>query len=287
MAVTQVDSDSLHGLGMRSADAEGIRKTLLRGRGVIFVCGPRGSGRHSAMYSILCSVNHESQSLILGDTSVQDCLDGVSQTQLQPGERLADWMQTAMRADVVMVKPLDTIADAISVVRAAGRRIVLVGSDAESSLGPLCEMMDMGASPEVICNSVTLVIATRIVPRLCPYCRREIKLPTEVLAPFAPLQQITHDTRAFESPGCDSCAKTGRRGWVGLYEVREVGPQLQSILGGDYSPKSLTDASMCTTAMSIMSHALEKSQAGLVDLRDLLPLVNSCPFDNDIRFWEN
>jgi len=291
MPVKQVDLASLNGLGMTDRHAEGIAEALRQGRGIIFVCGTPGSGRRSAMYSLLCSVNDESQSLLAADTSIQGHLEGVSLTHIEDGESLEDWLQLAMRldADVIMVQPLEDIADVLSVVRASTRTVVVAGSGAESSLGPLMDLAGLGATPAVMCRVITCIIVTRLVARLCPHCKREIDMPQELFTAFAPLKQVAQEVRAFESPGCSRCDGSGRRGVVGLYEVREVGPQLAALFDGTYSPQSLTDASLCATTMSLLGHALGKSDAGLIDIRDLKPVIDECPASTSslIRFWEN
>jgi len=290
MPVTECDSRSLSGLGLRDEDVGVLCRTIRRGRGTIFVCGPPGSGRRTAMYSLLCAVNDEAQSVTAVHHAVQEQMVRVTQAQPESGEDIADWLQAALRmdADVLMVEPLERIADAVSLVRAASRMVVIVGAVAESSLAPLLALQDMGAPAGLICQMVSCCVSSRVAPRLCPDCRRETAMPQELLSAFPPLQEAAARLRAYESTGCARCRGTGRRGLVAVYEVREVGLQLQSILSGGYTRAALNDAGLRATVMALATDALRKVDTGLLDLRDLESFLRKCPPSAPfVRFWEN
>jgi len=290
MPVIECDARSLSGLGLRDEDVSFLCRTVRRGRGATFVCGPPGSGRRTAMYGLLCSVNHEAHSLAAVHRAIQKRMVRVMQTRLTRGKDVADWLHAAMRmdTDVLMVEPLERIADAVSLVRAASRMVVIVGAVAESSLTPLLDLVDMGAPAGLICQMVSCVMSCRVAPRLCPHCRREMEVPQELLSVFPPLQQAALHLRAYESTGCEHCLGTGRRGRLALYEVREVGLQLEGILAGRYTRPALVDAGLRATVMALAGDALRKSDAGLLDLRDLGPLLAKCPTTAPVvRFWES
>ncbi len=290
MPVTDCDPRSLSGLGLREEDVNLLCRTVRRGRGAIFVCGPPGSGRRTAMYSLLCSVNDEANSVAAVHQAVQERMVRVTQAQPENGEDVADWLQAAMRmdADVLMVEPLERIADAVSLVRAASRMVVIVGAVAESSLTPLLDLVDMGAPAELICQMVSCAMSCRVVPRLCSHCRRQVEMPQELLSAFPPLQQAALGLSAYESIGCAHCEGTGQRGLVALYEVREVGLQLADILAGRYTRDALSEAGLRATVMALAADALQKSNLGLLDLRNLEPLLSKCPATAPVvRFWEN
>jgi len=163
-----------------------------------------------------------------------------------------------------------------------------VGALAESSLIPLLELLDMGAPVELVCQMVSCLISCRVLPRLCPHCRRERAMPQALLTAFPPLQQAALHLGAYESLGCAECRYTGRRGSVALYEVREVGLQLAGVLAGGHPRAALVDASLRTTVMALLSDALRKSDEGLLDLRDCEPLIRQCPTSAPfVKFWEN
>jgi type II secretory ATPase GspE/PulE/Tfp pilus assembly ATPase PilB-like protein len=289
MPVTDLDSTCLYGSGLRREDVETVAHAIRLGRGVIFVCGPPGSGRRAAMYSLLSAVDRETHSVATVERSIQRHLMGVSQTELSAGQPIGALLRAFPRsyADVVMIDPIEGVTDAISLVRASGGTVIIAEAIAESSLEPLCELLEMGAPPRLICRMVTCVVSTRTVPKLCPRCRRPAEMPLELLTAFPPIQEAAVEFKAYESPGCSLCDHSGRLGSLALYEVREVGPQLEGILGGDYTPKSLSGAGLRTTVMGILADALHKSAAGLLDLRDLEPLVRQCPPTAQFeKFWE-
>ncbi len=289
MPVTELDSGCLYGSGLRKADVEAISRAVRLGRGVIFVCGPRGSGRRQAMYNLLSAVNRETHSVASVERSIRQPLQGVSQTELDPEQSLAELIRALPRAyaDVLLIDPIEDVADAISLVRASGSMVIIAGAIADSSLQPLSELLAMGAPARVICRIVTCVISTRRAPQLCPGCRHRTEMPLELLTAFPPIQEAALQFRAYSSRGCLACDYTGRQGWIALYEVHEVGPQLESVLGGDYTAESLADAGLRTTVMGLLQDALHKSGAGLIDLRDLEPLIRQCPTEAPFeKFWE-
>lgn len=273
---------------MRKADVEAISRAVRLGRGVIFVCGPPGSGRRQAMYNLLGAVNRETHSVASVERSIRHHVQGVSQTELDPDQSLAELIRALPRAyaDLLMIDPIEGVADAISLVRASGGMVIIAGAIADSSLQPLCELLEMGAPARVICRIVTCVISTRRAPQLCPDCRHPTEMPLELLTAFPPIQEAAVQFKAYASRGCAACDYTGRQGWIALYEVREVGPQLEAILSGGYTAGSLAEAGLCTTVMGLLADALHKSGAGLIDLRDLEPLIRQCPTDASFeKFW--
>jgi type II secretory ATPase GspE/PulE/Tfp pilus assembly ATPase PilB-like protein len=290
MPIDGFERECLAGLGLRETDVDLIERVVRRGRGILFFCGPDGTGRRSAMYSLLAALNSDTHSLAALERDTRHPLPGVSHTTLEAQDRLADWLLKVAGADpdVLLLGELEGPSDMSSVLRVAGRCVVLIGSNRQWSLAPLQELVALGAPPSVICRIVSCVVSTRLVPRLCPYCRRPGARRDPLAAGFAWLQNQVMEGDAFEAPGCDRCDRTGRRGVVGLYEVREVGPQLEALLAGDYSPERLEAAGRCTTLLGLMEDALPKVHAGLLDLRDLAPLLDECPRTSEtIPFWTN
>ncbi|MGQ9729798.1 MAG: ATPase, T2SS/T4P/T4SS family [Candidatus Zipacnadales bacterium] len=274
MAIRYLDAASLRGLGLRDADIQTLDQALRRGRGLLFVCGPPHSGRSSAMYSLLCALNDHSHSLASAERSLRHRIPGVAQSEIGAEDSLSDWLHVISRADpdALMVSGFEGLRDAIELTRAAAHAIVIVGSLAESSLAPLCQLVQLGLPVQLVCRVVSCVMSTRLVPRLCTACRRPLEHYSGRLNMLRNLLNVELPRQAFEARGCAHCRGTGRRGEVGLYEVHEVGPQLESILSGEYSTAALEEAGLRTTLTALIMDGLIKAEVGRLDLRDLAPL---------------
>lgn len=229
---------SLEKLGMPAALLKRYRDALSMPQGLILVTGPTGSGKTFTLYSGLSWLNAPSRNLCSVEDPIEIPLTGVNQTQIHPRSGLS--FHLVLRAllrqdpDVIMLGEIrDSETAEIAVKAAQTGHLVLSTLHTNSTTETLVRMGQMGVPGYLLASALRLVIAQRLVRRLCPYCRQ----PAEALAHFPP--SIWPGTvQNWRAVGCERCF-SGYYGRLALFEMLPVSPILQNALAQDASPERL------------------------------------------------
>lgn len=199
----------LEDLGMRAEMQSLFEAALREPNGIVLVTGPTGSGKTTTLYSALSLMNDISRNIMTVEDPVEYALHGISQTQVNPkiGMTFADGLRSILRQDpdTVMVGEIrDKETAEIAVQASLTGHVVLSTVHTNSAAAAVTRLMDMGIEPLLLSSSLRLVLAQRLVRRLCPDC----KTPD------------TTDTEASHKPvGCPSCQNIGYRGRIGIFEL--------------------------------------------------------------------
>lgn len=198
---------------------------LNRTRGLILVTGPTGSGKTTTLYSCLTSIDYRSKNVRTLENPVEYAIDGIVQSQVggQDGEapvNFLDGLRSHMRADpdVILVGEIRDEATAITAMRAAlTGHLILSTLHTNDAIDSLNRLIDLGLSPYLIKSTLLLVVAQRLVPKLCPRCRQAIVAPEKVRKHFEyygeePPQKI------YVKGGCPECFHTGVSGRLPIFE---------------------------------------------------------------------
>ncbi len=229
---------SLEKLGMPAPLLKHYRQALSRPQGLILVTGPTGSGKTFTLYSGLSWLNIASRNLCSVEDPIEIPLSGVNQTQVHPKSGLD--FHCILRAllrqdpDVIMLGEIrDSETASIAVKAAQTGHLVLSTLHTNSTTETLVRMGQMGVPGYLLASALKLVIAQRLVRRLCPHCRQ----PAEALAHF-PSRIWPGTVKNWRAGGCERCF-SGYYGRVPLFEVLVITPRLQNALAQGAAPDEL------------------------------------------------
>ncbi len=217
--------------------AEKAFKDLLRAidspYGMVLVTGPTGSGKTTTLYSALSRINVPGTNIMTAEDPVEYNIEGINQVQINDaiGLSFAAALRAFLRQDpnVIMVGEIRDLETASMATKAAltGHLVLstLHTNDAASSINRL---VDMGVEPFLVAASTNLLVAQRLVRRLCKSCKAQVTLHAEVVRELGvpdgkPFQ-------AHEARGCPECDLTGFRGRQGLYEVMPITPAIRDMI---------------------------------------------------------
>lgn len=238
---------SLKQLGFMDHNLEIILNNLKKPHGMFLVTGPTGSGKSTTLYSVLTELNKEDVNIVTLEDPVEYSIGGVSQTQIRPeiGLSFANGLRSLLRQDpdIVMVGEIrDNETAELAVHAALTGHMMLSTLHTNNALGAIPRLVDMKVEPFLISSALNIVIAQRLVRKICEDCKQNITLaPTleqEVVNVIAamPPQFLPKDVN-FKSPftfwkgkGCMKCENTGFRGRMAITEVLEVTPLLQQMI---------------------------------------------------------
>lgn len=223
----------LRQLGMLPEQLAQFQTALSKPQGLLLVTGPTGSGKTVTLYSALQSRNRVEVNICSVEDPIEIPLAGLNQTQINPRAGLS--FQSVLRAllrqdpDIVMVGEIrDGETAEIAIKASQTGHLVLSTLHTNSTSETLTRIQQMGVAPWMLASALTLVVAQRLVRKLCPHCRS--KTPGDTLIPIS---LWPRPLPLWQSTGCDQCYH-GFYGRVALFEVLPVNKALRhAIAAGD------------------------------------------------------
>ncbi|MFN3522495.1 MAG: type II secretion system ATPase GspE [Phenylobacterium sp.] len=218
-------------LGMSPPTLAAFRAALAEPNGVILVTGPTGSGKTTTLYAGLRELNDTSRNILTIEDPVEYAVTGVGQTQVNTkvGMTFAAGLRAILRQDpdVVMVGEIRDVETAqIAVQASLTGHLVLSTVHTNDAAGAITRLRDMGIEPFLLASTVRLIMAQRLVRRLCPECRK----PEPASHAAAALVGLPEGTPLFRPVGCSSCSHTGYSGRIGVYEAIRVDDKIRALI---------------------------------------------------------
>lgn len=239
-----VRAPTLSELGLFGRNLLLMEENLKKPFGMMVVCGPTGSGKSTTLYSCLWILNKPGVNIVTIEDPVEYFIPGVNQIQVRPelGLDFASGLRSILRQDpdICMVGEIrDKETAAISIHAALTGHLLLTTLHTNTAIGAIPRLIDMGVEPFLLNACLNLVVGQRLVRRICPYCKKEIKLPDKIRAdieqelkqiPEEEKKDIPKEIKIYQGQGCKFCGQEGYRGRIAIFEVLEVTPELREIV---------------------------------------------------------
>jgi type IV pilus assembly protein PilB len=242
--------------------------------GMVLVTGPTGSGKSTTLYSALNKINRPHSNIMTAEDPVEYNLDGINQVNVLEdiGLTFAASLKAFLRQDpnIIMVGEIRDLETASIATKAAltGHLVMstLHTNDAASSINRL---IDMGIEPFLVSSSVIMIVAQRLVRRLCDKCKTEVKMHSEALAELG-ITESPDELNLHEAKGCVACNDTGYRGRLGLYEVMEITPAIKEMIVERASTSAIKNTAIEDGMMTLRADGLDKFKKGMTSLQEVL-----------------
>jgi len=243
--------------------------------GMVLVTGPTGSGKTTTLYSALSRINTADTNIMTAEDPVEYNLDGINQVNVRNaiGLTFAAALKAFLRQDpnIVMVGEIrDHETGAIAIKAALTGHLVLSTLHTNDAPSTINRIIDMGIEPFLVASSVNLILAQRLVRKLCEKCKREIEPHDEILAELELPRERIEGKKIYENVGCYDCNDTGYKGRMGVYEVMLVSPQIRDMIL-DHRPTSEMKAMACKQGMlTLRMDANRKLLQGGISVAEVL-----------------
>jgi len=242
--------------------------------GMVLVTGPTGSGKSTTLYSALSKINRPHSNIMTAEDPVEYNLEGINQVNVfeDIGLTFAAALKSFLRQDpnIIMVGEIRDLETASIATKAAltGHLVLstLHTNDAASSINRL---IDMGIEPFLVSSSVIMLIAQRLVRRLCDKCKSEVKMHAEALAELG-ITESPEELAMHEAKGCVACNDTGYKGRLGLYEVLEVSPAVREMIIERASTADIKKKAIENGMLTLRIDGLDKFKKGQTSLEEVL-----------------
>lgn len=257
-------------LGYEDIQKQQYMKALHRQQGLILVTGPTGSGKTVSLYTGLNILNTLERNISTAEDPVEIDLEGINQVAVN--NRIGLDFAAALRAflrqdpDVIMLGEIRDLETAEIAIKAAQTgHMVLSTLHTNSAPETLSRMRNMGIPAFNLATSVSLIIAQRLVRRLCDRCKESTEIPENVLIEEGFKPEQLKDLRLFKAVGCDKC-NAGFKGRVGIYEVVPINDAMSRIIMGGGNSIQIADQVNKEGFMRLRESALIKVAQGLTSL---------------------
>ncbi|MFM9001504.1 MAG: GspE/PulE family protein [Verrucomicrobiota bacterium] len=271
-------------IGMNAEEQEAVRRVLDYPHGIILVTGPTGSGKSTTLNAFLREINSPELRLVTIEDPIEYEVPGANQVQTKAeiGLTFASALRSTLRQDpdVIMVGEIRDLETAeISIRASLTGHLVFSTLHTNDAPGAITRLIDMGVEPFLVGSAVELVIAQRLVRRLCPDCARTVPVDrAKVLPALEALGMGEADlagVRELREPaGCRKCRGTGYRGRVGVFEIFHPKP-LHDMIVGRVSNRELTEKAMAQGMRPLARAGWIKVVAGLTTMDELVRNLSS------------
>ncbi|MCK4518515.1 MAG: Flp pilus assembly complex ATPase component TadA [Candidatus Omnitrophica bacterium] len=270
-------SVGLERLGFLPEPLEAFKRAILKPYGMILVTGPTGSGKSTTLYSILNQLNRPHVNLMTIEDPVEYQLEGITQVQVKPEIDLtfAAGLRSILRQspDIIMVGEIrDSETADIAIKSSLTGLLIFSTLHTNDAAGAITRLVDMGVEPFLIASSLILVVAQRLCRRVCSACRREYKVPGEVLKKLG--ISLKEEVAGYQAQGCKQCNNTGYMGRMGTLEVMEIDEEIKNMILAKESSDRIKEYAVSKGMKTLRENAVKKFLAGQTTIEEVLRITS-------------
>lgn len=266
---------NLADLGFEKPSLERFENAIKLPWGIVLVTGPTGSGKTNTLYSALSTINDDDTNIMTAEDPVEFNLMGINQVQINNtvGLDFARALKAFLRQDpdTILVGEIRDAGTANIAIKAAltGHLVLstLHTNDAPSTIN---RMVDMGVERFLVSSSIQLVVAQRLVRRLCGKCREVVAADPEALVEigFAPEEAMA--VTVFRPAGCGLCNDTGYKGRVALFEVMAITSKVREMIVNGANNQELRSQARHDGMITLRESGLVKIWQGVTSVEEVL-----------------
>ena len=266
----------LSAIGMEGENLTLFREAIEKPDGMILVTGPTGSGKTTTLYAALKTILSSHINISTVEDPIEYLLSGINQTQMHAeiGYTFAAAIRTFLRQDpdVIMVGEIRDAETAKYAIQAAQTgHLVFSTLHTNDAPGAVVRLLEMGVEPYLVASTVHLIMAQRLVRRICPDCRAT--------------RPATPDERRYigidngdpldiaYGTGCERCASSGFRGRIGVFELMSVTPEVQELIAEKASTQRIREVALKQGMRPLRAEAVRLVRGGVTTVTEVKEVV--------------
>jgi len=262
-------------LGLGPDDLRTLKTAADQPQGLVLVTGPTGSGKTTTLYAILNEKKSPDINIITVEDPIEFQLAGINQVQVntKAGLTFAASLRSILRQDpdVILVGEIRDLETAeIAFHAAMTGHLVLSTLHTNSTTATVGRLLDLGVDPQLICSSVNIILAQRLLRKLCTRCKAPEQPPMEQL------QRLRLEDADFQfhgAVGCDACGKTGYAGRLGVYELLRMTPAVRELVARKAAEPELREAAMRGGLVGLLDTAVNLVRQGITSVDEVLRVI--------------
>ena len=279
----------LEKLGIRDDDLEIINKEISKPTGMILVTGPTGSGKTTTLYAFVKKILAPGIKIITIEDPVEYHIERISQTQVEPekGYTFENGLRSIVRQDpdVILVGEIRDFETAeIAMHAALTGHLVFSTLHTNDAIGAVPRLIDLSVKPPIIAPAINLVMAQRLLRRVCAKCARKRKISKEELVKFQKLLKnlpprvkevkLDEKTEILEPEGCQKC-HNGYSGRIAAMELFEITDGIEKLILKSPTETELKDAALKSGMITMAQDAVIKILRGITTIEETERVLGS------------
>lgn len=262
-------------LGFERESLDVFEKAIARPWGIILVTGPTGSGKTNTLYSAISTINAHEKNIMTAEDPVEFYMPGINQVNIKEeiGLNFAASLRSFLRQDpdimlVGEMRDYETVD--IAIKAALTGHLVFSTVHTNDAAGTIVRLVNMDVEPFLISDSLALIVAQRLVRRLCKKCRQEQELAPDALVDIGFSPEEAKKVTVFKTKGCSACNDTGFKGRTGLFEVMEINDAIRDIILKKGQPREIKAVAVENGMVTLRQSGLIKIKEGVTSVEEVL-----------------
>lgn len=257
-------------MGFDPKQLEHVRKAIFSPYGLVFITGPTGSGKTTSLYAILNEIKSPTKNIITVEDPVEYKMDEINQVQVKPeiGLTFAAALRSFLRQDpdIMLVGEVRDLETAQICIRSAlTGHLVLSTLHTNDAPSAVSRLMDIGIEPYMLAPSLLIVIAQRLIRKLCPDCKEAYEPATAQLKGASIKAELIYRPK-----GCAKCNNTGYKGRTCIVEVMPITLEIQDLINQRASFQKIRETARAAGMQTLYESGIKKVESGVTSLEEVI-----------------
>jgi type IV pilus assembly protein PilB len=262
-------------LGFEPESLRKFEEAIFKPWGMILVTGPTGSGKTNTLYSAIGRINSPDTNIMTVEDPVEFNLGGINQVQVHESIDLtfSSVLRSFLRQDpnIILVGEIrDNETADIAVKASLTGHLVLSTLHTNDAPSTIIRLIDMGIDSYLVATSVILIVAQRLVRKICPACKETISIPPKALLNVGFSEEDAATVKIYKGKGCPKCNNTGYKGRVGLFEVMQISPNVRDMILAGASVAEVRKQSIDEGMLTLRQSGLAKIRSGVTTVEEVI-----------------
>ena len=268
----------LEQLGLEPGLLEEFKGMLARPHGIMIVTGPTGSGKSTTLYSALNFVKDPTKNITTVEDPVEYRLEGINQIQIKPEIELdfAKCLRAILRQDpdIILIGEIrDKETVEIAIKASLTGHLVLSTFHTNDAPSAISRLLYMGIERYLLASSLNLVVAQRLVRKICEHCKEPVTLSAEVLKRLKIDPKKTRNPVFYHGKGCSACGGTGCLGRLPIFEFLVIDDEIRDLIVAKSSEQQIREASRKKGYGGLLESGVNKALAGLTSAEEVISVA--------------
>jgi len=266
---------NLETLGFESSMLKIFRRWIIQPYGMLIISGPTGSGKSTTLYAALKEIKSEDDNITTVEDPVEYHLNGVNQVQVKPniGLTFASALRSILRQDpdkMLIGEIRDEETADIAVKFSLTGHLVFTTLHANDAPSTITRLIDIGVPPFLVGSSLNLVMAQRLVRRICLKCKEEFQPDREELEILGLNNERGRAMKYYHGRGCMACRNTGFHGRIGIFEMMEMTQQVRRLVFDNANQEDIRELATQQGMLSLREAGILKIEQGITTPSEVL-----------------
>ncbi|MFN8789963.1 MAG: type IV-A pilus assembly ATPase PilB [Bdellovibrionales bacterium] len=262
-------------LGFEEEELRLFKSNIHLPQGMVLITGPTGSGKTTTIYSALAELNTTDVNISTAEDPAEFNLEGINQVQMNSeiGLTFASTLRAFLRQDpdIIMVGEIRDLETAeISFKAASTGHLVVSTLHTNDAPSTVTRLLEMGVAGYIITSCINLIVAQRLVGKICESCKTPIDVPEQTIINLGVAKEDVKDYQVFKGQGCSNCNNTGIKGRIAIYELMTMSNKVKELILSGGTSEQLRVLARQEGMKTLRRSALSKLKKGITTIEEVL-----------------